>query len=131
MEAAEEAGEGVEEEVEFDGFGEDGEDAHAEGFVEEVVGEVVGEEDGRGIFAELFAHEFDDLEAAELGHVGVEDDGVEWGGFDEAEGFAAGTGDEGVDSLWLEKAAEGFMPSFLLGRQKHGETCGIIGLDHK
>ena len=110
MEAAEEPGEGVEEEVEIDGLGKDGEDAHAEGFLEEVVGEVVGEEDGRGIFAELFAHEFDDLEAAELGHVGVEDDGVEGGGFDEAEGFAAGTGDESVDALRLKEHGEGFVP---------------------
>ena len=70
------------------------------GFVEEVVGQVVGQEDGGGSRLEV-AHQFDDLEAAELGHLGVEDGHVDGGGFDYLEGFAAGADGEGVDALGL------------------------------
>ena len=131
MEAAEEAGEGVEEEVEIYGFGEDGEYVHAQGLVEEVVGEVIREENRWGIFAELFAHEFDYLKAAELGHMGVEDDSVEWRGLDEAESFTAGSGNEGVNTLRLEEPAEGFIPAFLFSWQQHREACWVIRLDHR
>jgi hypothetical protein len=80
--AFEDAGHGVEKDVEVDGFGEDGEDLHGEGVVEEVAGEGLGEEDGGGGFL-VVAEDFNDLEAAEAGHVGVEDGEVDGGGFDE------------------------------------------------
>ena len=133
--AFEDAGHGVEEEVEVDGFGEDGEDLHAEGVVEEMGGEVLGEEDGGGGFAALvFAEELDDLEAAEAGHLGVEDGEVDGGGFEEVEGFAAGADGEGVDALGFEEGADVMGPvaagDGFVG-EEDGEAVGVGGLDHK
>jgi hypothetical protein len=131
--AFEDAGHGVEEEVEVDGFGEDGEDLHAEGVVEEVGGEVLGEEDGGGCLAALvFAEELDDLEAAEAGHVGVEDGEVDLGGFEEVEGLAAGADGEGVDALGFEEGADVVGPPLGFVGEEDGEAVmGLVGLDHK
>jgi len=124
--AFEDTGEGVEEEVEVDGLGEDAEDAEAQGVVEEVVGEVVGEEDAGGRGLEV-AHELDDLEAAELGHLLVEDGDVDLGVLEDVEGLAAGADGDGLDALGLEELADGVLPA--LGVVGEEDAEAILGRD--
>ena len=121
---SEDSGEGVEEEVEVDRLGEDAEDAHAQRLVEEVVGEVLGKKDAGGRVLDV-AHEADDLEAAELGHMLVEDGDVDGLVLEDVEGLASGADGEGGDALGFEELAHGVLPVALIVGEQHAEA--VVG----
>jgi hypothetical protein len=127
--SAEDPGERVQKQVQVDRLGEDGEDAHAQGLVEQVVGQVIGQEDaGRREFE--VAHLLDDLEAAELGHLVVEDGDVDLRVADHVEGLASGADRDGVDALGFEQAAHGVLPFLALVCEEDAEAILWDGGGH-
>lgn len=97
------------EDVEVDGFGEDGEGVEGESLGEESLAWLASEEDAGQEWIVL-ADDFEGLHAGEVVEDGVEDGEVDFAGGDEVNDVAGGVCDEGVDAARLKDGLDSLGP---------------------
>src|SRR5689334_13021308 len=132
VEAPHHARQRVQEQVQVDGLGEHAEHVHSQSLVQQMVGQVLRQQNGGRSGLEL-AHELDDLEAAELGHLLIEDGDVDRLALEQVQRLAPAAHRDRAHALGLEELADGVVPSLGLVGEQDGQAVRWLRLrlDHE